>query len=74
MCQSSHNKLAGCSYRKSLENKREIHVYSYYTYTYVSMSAMYGKEKTNQITFRHKKRDLSIRLFYMYKDDNLHDD
>ncbi len=36
---------------------------------------MMMKKKQNQITFRqHTKRDLSIQLFYVYKDDNLHDD
>jgi hypothetical protein len=65
--QSNYHKLAECSYRKSLEKrKKEIRVYSYYIYTYVSMSAMYDdEEKPNQITFRqHTYKNETCRFNY----------
>ncbi len=39
------------------------------------MSAMYMmKKKQIQLLFDNTKRDLSIQLLCVYKDDNLHDD
>ncbi len=63
-CQSNYSKLAGWS----LEAKREIHVYSYYICLYV------GKKQIKLLFNKKRKGDLSIQLFCIYEDGNLHDD
>jgi hypothetical protein len=71
LCQSNYSKLAGCSYRKSLEAKNRN---SCLFLLHINICLYVGK-KTNQITFQQKKRgDLSIQLFCIYEDGNLHDD
>jgi len=72
LCQSNYSKLAGCSYRKSLEAKNRN---SCLFLLHINICLYVGK-KTNQITFQQQKKrgDLSIQLFCMYEDGNLHDD